>query len=181
MREMRSNRVIARLYRNIGDQLFDLAGNRISSFCDLHARSSDGDEMMNDNEPADIDPLEELRRYRESQTAKFNYDYDAFFRDLKEKERASGRTYVSFSDKPEDPERTRELMAPCDREFGMTGDPIIDEIRKFRDEHAAKFNYDIGAIVRDLQERQRAGGRQIISPPATPTTAHSDIDITEAR
>ncbi|MCX6599626.1 MAG: hypothetical protein NTV70_25000 [Acidobacteria bacterium] len=30
-------------------------------------------------------------------------------------------------------------------------DPIVEEIRRFREEHAAKFNYDLDAIVADLQ------------------------------
>ena len=33
--------------------------------------------------------------------------------------------------------------------------PIIAELRKIRDEHAAKFNYDIDAMVRDLQKREQ--------------------------
>lgn len=34
-------------------------------------------------------------------------------------------------------------------------DPIIEHLRKVRDEHAAKFNYDLDAMVRDWQERER--------------------------
>lgn len=45
----------------------------------------------------------------------------------------------------------------------MWNDPIVEEVRKFRDEHAARFNYDIDAIVQDLQESDRASGRHVVS------------------
>lgn len=38
-------------------------------------------------------------------------------------------------------------------------DPVIAELRKIRDEHAAKFNYDLDAIVRDLQQREKKAPR----------------------
>jgi hypothetical protein len=34
-------------------------------------------------------------------------------------------------------------------------DPICAEIRQIRDDIAAEFNYDLGAIVRSMQERER--------------------------
>jgi hypothetical protein len=36
----------------------------------------------------------------------------------------------------------------------MTKDPIIEEIHKFREAHARKFNYDIDAIFADLKRKQ---------------------------
>lgn len=45
----------------------------------------------------------------------------------------------------------------------MWKDPIVEEVRRFRDEHAARFNYDIDAIVQDLQELDRTSGRQVVS------------------
>lgn len=36
----------------------------------------------------------------------------------------------------------------------MMDDPIVDEIRRLREEHAARFNYDLDAIVADIQESQ---------------------------
>lgn len=33
-------------------------------------------------------------------------------------------------------------------------DPIVEEVRKYRDEHAKKFNYDLEAIVADLIKSQ---------------------------
>ena len=35
-------------------------------------------------------------------------------------------------------------------------DPIVDEVRRIRDEHAAQFNYDIDAIVADLKRTEAA-------------------------
>jgi len=37
-------------------------------------------------------------------------------------------------------------------------DPIIDEVRRVRDEHAARFNYDLDAIFRDIKQREQASG-----------------------
>ena len=41
-------------------------------------------------------------------------------------------------------------------------DPIVDEIRRFRDEYAASFNYDLEAMVRDLREQQARSGRMFV-------------------
>ena len=43
------------------------------------------------------DPIvEEVRKIREAYAAKFNYDLEAIFQDLKRQERESGRTFLSF-------------------------------------------------------------------------------------
>jgi hypothetical protein len=43
------------------------------------------------------DPIvKEVRRVREAYAAKFNYDLEAIFQDLKRQERESGRTFVTF-------------------------------------------------------------------------------------
>lgn len=34
-------------------------------------------------------------------------------------------------------------------------DPIVEEIRKIRAAHAAKFGYDLAAICEDLRSRQK--------------------------
>lgn len=49
---------------------------------------------MNDSDPI----VDEVRRIRDAHAAKFNYDPDAIFRDIKEQEKRSGRKYVSFAD-----------------------------------------------------------------------------------
>src|SRR5215468_6383409 len=35
----------------------------------------------------------------------------------------------------------------------MWKDPIVEEVRKIRERHAAKFKYDLDAICRDLKNR----------------------------
>ena len=44
-------------------------------------------------------------------------------------------------------------------------DPIVDEVRKVRDAHAARFNYDLDAIFRDLKEQEKRSGRNFVSFP----------------
>jgi hypothetical protein len=52
----------------------------------------------------------------------------------------------------------------------MPDDPIVEEVRNARDEYAKQFNYDLDAICRDLQEKQRQSNRQVVSfPPRRPT------------
>ena len=48
----------------------------------------------------------------------------------------------------------------------MWKDPIVEEVRKIREKHAAKFNYDLDAICRDLKEQERKSGRKAVSLPA---------------
>lgn len=38
----------------------------------------------------------------------------------------------------------------------MKSNTILDEIRRFRDAHAKKFNYDIGAICEDLKRERES-------------------------
>ena len=42
-------------------------------------------------------------------------------------------------------------------------DPIVDEVRRIRDAHAAKFNYDPDAIFRDIKEQEKLSGRKYVS------------------
>lgn len=37
-------------------------------------------------------------------------------------------------------------------------DPIVDEVRRVRDAHAARFNYDLDAIFQDIKEREQQSG-----------------------
>jgi hypothetical protein len=47
----------------------------------------------------------------------------------------------------------------------MWQDDILDEIHKFREEHAKSFNYDLDAMFVDWQKRQAESGRQVVSLP----------------
>ena len=48
-------------------------------------------------------------------------------------------------------------------------DTIVEEVRKIRQAHAARFNYDLRAIFDDLKEQERRSGRKVVSlPPKRP-------------
>ena len=47
----------------------------------------------------------------------------------------------------------------------MKPDPIVAEVRAVRDRLAARFNYDIDAIVRHIQSVEAASGRTYVQPP----------------
>ena len=58
------------------------------------------------------DPIvDEVRLNRDAHAAKFNYDPDAIFRDIKEQEKRSGRKYVSFADETSVPNRSMAQSA----------------------------------------------------------------------
>ena len=48
----------------------------------------------------------------------------------------------------------------------MQTDPIIDELRAVRDEHAARCGYDVKEIFRDIRAKQQASGREYVRLPA---------------
>ncbi len=37
-------------------------------------------------------------------------------------------------------------------------DPIVEEVLRVRDAHAARFHYDLDAIFQDIKERERQSG-----------------------
>jgi hypothetical protein len=51
----------------------------------------------------------------------------------------------------------------------MWNDPIVEEVRKVREEHAARFDFDLERIFQDLKEQEKKGGRKVVSlPPKRP-------------
>jgi hypothetical protein len=42
-------------------------------------------------------------------------------------------------------------------------DPIVEEVRKIREEHAARFNDDVHAIFEDLKRLEKESGWVIVS------------------
>ena len=44
-------------------------------------------------------------------------------------------------------------------------DPIVDEVRRVRDAHAAMFNYDLDAIFRDIKKQEKMSGLEFVSYP----------------
>jgi len=63
---------------------------------------------MNETDPI----VEEVRRIRDAHAAKFNYDPKAIFQDIKEREKRSGRKYVSFADKSVTPKQPAGAAIP---------------------------------------------------------------------
>lgn len=51
----------------------------------------------------------------------------------------------------------------------MWHDPIVEEVRRFRQEYAAQFNHNLRAICNDLRKRQMDSGREAVTlPPKRP-------------
>ncbi len=53
-------------------------------------------------------------------------------------------------------------------------DPIVDEVRRVRDAHAARFNYDLDAIFQDIKQQEKKSGHKFVfgvSRPAVPNQA----------
>lgn len=51
----------------------------------------------------------------------------------------------------------------------MTVDPIVEEIKRYREAYAVRFNHDTRAIVEDVRTRQGKNGRRIVQRvPRTP-------------
>ena len=48
----------------------------------------------------------------------------------------------------------------------MWTDEIVEETRKAREEYAAKFNYDLEAILRDLKKQEKQSGENLVSLPS---------------
>ena len=42
-------------------------------------------------------------------------------------------------------------------------DPIVDEVRRVRDEHAARFGYDLDAIFEDIKDQEKKSGQTFVS------------------
>ncbi len=45
----------------------------------------------------------------------------------------------------------------------MINDPIVEEIRRYREEHAARYGNDLGRICEALRERQRNSTRKVVT------------------
>ena len=51
----------------------------------------------------------------------------------------------------------------------MWKDPVVEEVRRVRERHAAKYDYDLKAISKALRDEQRESGRKVVSlPPKKP-------------
>jgi hypothetical protein len=51
----------------------------------------------------------------------------------------------------------------------MWKDPIVEEVRRLRDQYASQLGYDIDRIFQDIQKRQAQTGKKLLSfPPRAP-------------
>lgn len=48
---------------------------------------------------------------------------------------------------------------------GQWEDPIVEEVRKVREEHSARFGHDLDRIYLGIKERERASGREYMTYP----------------
>ena len=59
-------------------------------------------------------------------------------------------------------------------------DPIVDEVRRVRDAHAARFNYDLDAIFQDIKEREKKCGLKFVEGVARQPMPNQTLQLTEA-
>jgi hypothetical protein len=59
-------------------------------------------------------------------------------------------------------------------------DPIVDEVRRVRDAHAAMFNYDLDAIFQDIKEQEKKSGLKFVSYPPRRTEPNKPLPPTGA-
>ncbi|MBN1344925.1 MAG: hypothetical protein JXQ73_19690 [Phycisphaerae bacterium] len=52
----------------------------------------------------------------------------------------------------------------------MRKDPIVDEVRGYREQRAARFAFDIRAIAQDARQREARGGHKVVSLPPKQAT-----------
>jgi hypothetical protein len=51
----------------------------------------------------------------------------------------------------------------------MLSDPIVEEVRRVRQEYAKRHNFDLHAIAADLRKREQEHPERLVSfPPKTP-------------
>ena len=55
----------------------------------------------------------------------------------------------------------------------MARDYIVEEVRRIREQQAAKHAFDVGAILAAARKRQRRSGRKVVSPAFPEKTPNS--------
>ena len=59
-------------------------------------------------------------------------------------------------------------------------DPIVDEVRRVRDAHAARFNYDLDAIFQDIKKREKQSGLVFVQGVARQPSPNKALEPTGA-
>lgn len=57
-------------------------------------------------------------------------------------------------------------------------DPIIAELRAIREAYAARFDYDVDAMFKDIRARQEASGQEYVRLPARRPAVAGDVPET---
>ncbi len=55
-------------------------------------------------------------------------------------------------------------------------DPIVAEVRGVREQHAARFGFDVAAIFRDIREWQRNSGQKLRATASSPGESASETE-----
>ncbi len=50
----------------------------------------------------------------------------------------------------------------------MKSDPIVEEVRRFRQEYARQFDYDLKAMAADLRKREQQHPERLVAFPPRP-------------
>ena len=58
------------------------------------------------------------------------------------------------------------------RKITMHDNEVLEEIRKYREEYAKSFNYDLKAMFNDLRKKQEASGRKFVKLPIKRRSSH---------
>ena len=62
----------------------------------------------------------------------------------------------------------------------MLKDPIVEEVRRIRDELSARFNYNIEAIVENARKEQYVSGQKTVAlPPRKPGSERIERRVVE--
>jgi hypothetical protein len=102
------------------------------------------------------DPIvEEIHRFREEWAAKFDYDLEKMYQELKRLEQEDDGPYVTLKDGELVPVDPKDQTAWCD--------PIVEEVRKRGQEYAARFDFDPHKMGEDLRRRQKERGAPVVS------------------
>lgn len=59
-------------------------------------------------------------------------------------------------------------------------DPIVDEVRRVRDAHAAKFHFDLDAIFNDIKEQEQSSGLMFVTYPPRSAAPNPSLQPTGA-
>ncbi|MEX0715963.1 MAG: hypothetical protein WD066_05220 [Planctomycetaceae bacterium] len=64
----------------------------------------------------------------------------------------------------------------------MWHDPIVEEVRRWREAYSARFHHDLKAICEDIRKREKEGGRKLVSRPpklATSGMTHESRPVSQ--